>query len=525
MWFKNLNSGSAKRLLAGSLFSGMGNRLLVASVICIVLLVLAGLNRGFDISDEGLYVLLADPRQANVAGIFNYDLFFKLIYLLFGYEFTLVDLRLIRLISYLFGAWALMGFWKNISGEEKSDFRVFWIACLGIFVGYAFLPPTLSYNSLVVVLTCFWLKYLSKPALSWWSILGLGFVIALMAYVKISVLPFLMLISLLVIWVKNLDKLKLTLVLFLPLLVLECFFWLTLGENAAMRLWEGIPSNRYRPTYQFTYLIKSVLVGIFWPILLAVLFFLCGYTARFKKVTLGYFVWLLASGVGFWVAYQTHITPEWNHLVLLFSAAVIAYRMGKRELGLFELNPWMLLLFILPFALHFGSNVYWLRIGTHYWVFWILGLMLIAKSKVGSFALPLAMLSILLVFNGIWWHPFGQERPLWTEKLPLHRTAGEVIYLNAEEIVIAEKIKGLKIGEGRYEILAAYRIPGLVWLAGKNVPFSPGFWELAQIETFFKNQPQQLIYSGQEELPRKWRFHHQSDLGSFQGNRILHLWN
>ena len=525
MGFKNLNWVSAQRLPAESLFSGMGNSLLVASVICIVLLVLAGLNRGFDISDEGLYVFLADPQQSNVAGIFNYDLFFKLIYQLFSYEFTLVELRIFRLISYLLGAWALMGFWKNISGEEKSDLKVFWIACLGIFAGYAFLPPTLSYNSLVVVLTCFWLKDLSKPALSQGSTLALGSVIALLAYVKISVLPFLMLISLLVIWVKTRDRLKLTLLLILPLLVLECFFWLTLEENATMRLWEGIPSNRYRPTYQFPYLFKSVLVGIFWPFLLAVFFFLCGYLARFKKVTVGYFFWILALGVGFWVAYQTHITPEWNHLVLLFSAAVIAYWMGGRELGLFKLDPWVLLLFILPFALHFGSNVYWLRIGTHYWVFWILGFLWIAKSELRRIALPVAILSIFLVFNGIWWHPFGQERPLWTEKLPWHRTAAEVIYLNAEEIAIANKIKGLKSDESRNEILAAYRIPGLVWLAGMNIPFSPGFWELSQIETFFKNQPQQLIYSGQEELPQQWRFHHQTDLGQFQGKNMLHLWN
>ena len=500
-------------------------KLLPAAVICIVLLVLAGLNRGFDISDEGLYVLLADPLQSNVAGIFNYDLFFKLIHLLFGYEFTLVELRLFRLISYLLGAWALMGFWKNVSGEEKSDLKVFWIACLGIFAGYAFLPPTLSYNALVVVLTCFWLKNLSKPSLSWWSNLGLGSVIALVAYVKISLLPFFVVISLFVIWVKNKDNLKLAPVLFLPLLVLECFFWLALDENASMRLWEGIPANRHRPTYQFPYLIRSVLVGIFWSGLIAVFFFLSGYVTRFRKVTFRYFSWIIAGGLVGGAVYQTHITAEWNHVVLLFSAAVIAYRMGQTEFGFFKINTWALLLFILPFALHFGSNVYWLRIGTHYWVFWILGFLLIAKSEVERFALPIGTLSILLVFNGIWWHPFGQEQPLWAEKFPWQRTAGEVIYLNAEEVGIAQKISDLKTGKGINEILAVYRIPGLVWLAGMTIPFSPGFWEMSQIETFFINQPRQLIYSGQEELPQRWRFHHQTNLGQFQGDNMLLLWN
>ena len=100
-----------------------------------------------------------------------------------------------------------------------------------------------------------------------------------------------------------------------------------------------------------------------------------------------------------------------------------------------------------------------------------------------------------------------------------------MIYLNAEEVGIAQKISDLKTGKGINEILAVYRIPGLVWLAGMTIPFSPGFWEMSQIETFFINQPRQLIYSGQEELPQRWRFHHQTNLGQFQGDNMLLLWN
>ena len=120
------------------------------AVMACVFLVFTGINRGFDISDEGLYVLLADPRQDNVAGIFNYDLIFKLIYQGIGYSFSLVELRILRLIGYLMGALALTGFWKNVSAEPKMSAEVFWISCLGLFsvMVFCLLPyPTIRSRS------------------------------------------------------------------------------------------------------------------------------------------------------------------------------------------------------------------------------------------------------------------------------------------------------------------------------------------------------------------------------------------
>ena len=62
---------------------------------------------GFDISDEGLYAFLADPLQPNPQAVFNYDLFFKLIFSLTELKFSLIQLRLLRLLGYLIAAWSL----------------------------------------------------------------------------------------------------------------------------------------------------------------------------------------------------------------------------------------------------------------------------------------------------------------------------------------------------------------------------------------------------------------------------------
>ena len=118
---------------------------------------------GFDISDEGLYAFLADPLQPNPQAVFNYDLFFKLIFSLTELKFSLIQLRLLRLLGYLIAAWSLALFFKNYFAHKKASWQIFSFIFIGICLGYAFLPQTLSYNSLNVTLSCVWLAVLSIP--------------------------------------------------------------------------------------------------------------------------------------------------------------------------------------------------------------------------------------------------------------------------------------------------------------------------------------------------------------------------
>ena len=499
-------------------------KILPISVICCILLILAGINRGFDFSDEGLYVLLADPMQSNVSGIFNYDLFFKFIHRFSGYTFSLVELRFFRLLTYLAGAWALTGFWKNISGEQKWSSKAFWISCLGIFAGYGFLPPTLSYNSLVVVLACYWLKLVSEQKPVWSNRIYLGCILALFAYIKISlVLIFIpMTLWVMLIWKK--DHLSRAAFLFLPFLFLEFLFYSVIGESAFTRLLDGIPMNSQRPTYQFKLIIRSVLVGGLWMVLSSGLFFSLGHFWPKKNPIR--FVFLAVGACGFFIiTYQTHITDEWNHLLLLGSAAVLGFYIGHRGIGIIYENPWAVFLIFLPLILHFGSNVYWLRIGIHYWVFWILAFCLLSQSNQSYLPYSISPLVFILVFNGIWWHPFEQEKPLWAEKTAWISQSNKVLYLDPEQVKVIEEIKKWGEERGSEELLAAYRIPGMVWLAGFRLPFSPGYWEKAQLDAFFETKPKEMIYCNLENLPENWTFEHSTDLGQFQGNSLFLLWD
>lgn len=484
---------------------------------CLVLIVL-GFNRGFDISDEGFYVLLADPRQSNDFGIINYDFFFKLFHQVTGHTFSLAELRGLRLIFYLLGAMALSSFLRKMVHGSIPAVEAFLICSLGMFAGYAFLPPTLSYNSLTVVLSSFWLALIfsDRPYLVKSTLLGL--ILALLVYVKVTVAIVLLLLTIVhYLFAKN-NSIWAYVGILSPFLFLEVAFWTLFGQNCISRLSEAITIQAARETYSFFYLFKTLVLGFFYVVSVV----LISFVFRFLRFYRPDWTWWMAGWVGLvliGLSYFTHINEEWNHVILIFSAFLIAMTWKEKVPTYTEV-----LLFILPFILHVGSDVYWMRIGIHYWVFWLL-LILIQSSNWGHFLrVWVCLIPVLLVFNGIWWHPFGQEKPLWEEKVAWERVEKEKIHLDPIQISWLHKIKSVKQIAENGELLAAYRIPGLPWLLGLTMPYSPGYWEKNQLDYFFKVKPKGMVYSHLQGLPKTWEFNQNLNLGEYQGNRLEVVW-
>ena len=493
-----------------------------ATMLCLAI-ILIGINRGFDISDEGLYLLLANPLQENQAGIFNYDLFFKALFRFTGYTFSLVQLRLLRLLTYILAALALAGFWKNISGQPKIKSEILWISCLGLFLGYAFLPPTLSYNSLTVVLTSFWLFLITKEQKSFPSILLLGFLLAVWVYVKITlVMIFLPLTFLILIFWKKVKPIY-SLGLILPFLALELLFLLLFEENAFLRLQQGIPLNTQRDGYQIGLMVKSIAVGGFWMVLTGAIFAGIAF-CRNRESSLYPAMKIIAAFSLLPICYLTHITEEWNHLFLLAWAGFFGYQAGIGAFKPSKINLWFLLLILLPFFLHFGSNVPWLRIGIHYLVFWVLAARWIRKDLTWEVNLGTGLLAVFLVFNGIWWHPFGHEKPLWSHKIEWEIEEGAIL-IDPELAQIASEISDFNRQFSHSQILAAYRIPGLASLTGVTIPLSPTVWEQTQLSALFREKPSAMVYNKLEDLPENWTFRHHQDLGIFRSDTLQLLWD
>lgn len=484
---------------------------------CLVLIVL-GFNRGFDISDEGFYVLLADPRQSNDVGIINYDLFFKLYHQVTGRAFSLAELRRLRLILYLLGAMALSSFLRKMVHGSIPKVEAFLICSLGIFTGYAFLPPTLSYNSLTVVLSSFWLVMIFSDQHYWVKSILLGLILALLVYVKVTVAIVLFLLTIIHYLFVGKHSIWAYIGALSPFILLEVTFWILFHQNCISRLSEAIPIQTARETYSFFYLFKTLVLGFLYVVSVV----LISFAFRFLRFYRPDWTWWMAGLVALVLAgisFFTHINEEWHHIILIFSAFLIAMTWKEKIPSYTEV-----LLFILPFILHVGSDVYWMRIGIHYWVFWLLLILIQTTNWGSSLRLLFCMIPILLVFNGIWWHPFGQEKPLWSSKIDFYR-GGEVIKIDKSQVELVEKIQQFAQARGVTQIQAAYRVPGLIWLAGYQIPHTANVWDKSQLQIITPNPPKQMVYCENQSLPDGWGFDQSLLLGYLEGNPVYLLWN
>lgn len=505
------------------------SKILAGFTVLSLLLILLGINRGFDISDEGVYALLAVPSQENIAGIFNYDLFFKLFYKATGIEFGIIGLRFLRLFSYFLGAFSLTFFWRNLTEINKLSINHFFLSLLGLFAGYGFLPQSLSYNSLTVVIACFWLALISiqrKTVLLYFLI---GFLLACLAYIKITACLGLGLLTLL--WMVYTKEIKLLYILglIIPYLLIELLMYLVLGDFAFSRMIEAAELMGNRRDYGFLSLFKYELVGLFWLALAAIPFFIAGLLSH-SSPKLKYTLLLIGVLALAWITYFTAITQEWNHTVLLLTVATLAYVAsnfhyancsGKQRFLL-------LLLIILPFVLHFGSNVYWLRLGIHYWVFWMLAIAYILSPihlKFPKF-IPagVGVLTLLLVLNGVWIHPFEQE-PLWKATEEWSYGEGNKIMLSQAQLDLLKEIQPLV--QDQKQLLAIYRIPGIPFLLDKTSPKSPGYWTKSQTEHFFSSnfEDDLLIFYSLDSLPSFMKGDFSTKYARLpDGNEIQILW-
>ncbi|RAI85551.1 hypothetical protein [Algoriphagus yeomjeoni] len=506
-------------------------KILTTFTVLSLSLILLGINRGFDFSDEGLYAFLADPNQPNIGGVFNYDLFFKLIYRFTGLEFGIIGLRIIRLISYVMAAFALGIFWKNLYPEQLLSPQIVILSLAALFAGYGFLPPTLSYNSISVVLVCFWLALVSKQNVKAMDWLMLGLIFAMLIYVKVTagillgILTFLYFLRL-----KMLGLIPLT-YLILPFLVFEGLFYILFEETALARLFGEFGFIHQRQDYTITLLIKYTVVGGFWILLTGFTFFLA---SKFRKTnTFVYGILIpLAFATLASVFYLTFITSEWSHIFLLISIAAISWEIADLSRGELAKKEYLFIsvLIFLPFLLHFGSNVYWMRLGIHYWVFWLLAYVLLIKGRSQEFrercyALA-SVISLTLVAFGIWLTPF-EGAYLWEATKKWEYKPGKEIWLSPSQIELLKLVNSEIEASNPSEIISLYSNPGLLYLLGKNSLYSPGYWKPSQAKLFLNSGSEidLILFNGLYDFPfdpSEWE--KQKEFIQPNGEKLSVLW-
>lgn len=130
------------------------NGTLTALFLVILAMVAWGLNKGFDLSDEGLHThLLAYPTEAGKRG--GYQWFFSWMHL------GILQAKALRMVLMLASTgvftWGMMAWMRTNDYFEQRTTLYNWLTVLafigiGTFVNYSQQPRTLSYNTLTLVL-------------------------------------------------------------------------------------------------------------------------------------------------------------------------------------------------------------------------------------------------------------------------------------------------------------------------------------------------------------------------------------
>ncbi|NVK53630.1 MAG: hypothetical protein HWD85_11910 [Flavobacteriaceae bacterium] len=468
-----------------------------------------GINRGFDVSDEGLYALLADPIQENIAGVFNYDLFFKLIFKVSGLQFGLIGLRILRLLTCFLAAGALLKFWRNLTNTPHHSFSNFLVFFSAIMGSYGFLSQTLSYNSINLMVGCIWLGIVSKERFSSLNLITLGFALALLFYSKVTVFVILSIFTFgFLFWKQNLASLlKSILIIALPFLFLENLFFWTLDDSGVFRYLAATDLVNYRADYSYFLLIKYGLVGLFWVLCVFIPFYIFGYL-KGEKIIYRLIWGIFSIGLWIWIARFTTITEEINHYLLLGTIALLAYIFPSLKFNEISTNQkvYISLLLIFPFILHFGSNVYFLRLAIHYWVFWLLVLFFFVDFKrpigrvVFNFILPAS--TLILVANGVSLYSYNyynyfEETDLWEYR------EGKSILLPKKQVDLYQKLKAKLNEQDETKMISIFRNPGISFMLGETNALTPGVWAPDQLQYFFPTDYliNTIIYNGSFEFP------------------------
>lgn len=143
--------------LIGNKFLSLINTFLVLITIIIgYYLVIFSINKGFDTTDEGLYLLLSDPLQQFEYSIFNHDVIFKFLYKYFGIHFNIIELRILRLVitvsSNLYLGFALEKFYLKINYINQRFFYYLLIIFASL-TSYLVWAKTPGYNIFAINFT------------------------------------------------------------------------------------------------------------------------------------------------------------------------------------------------------------------------------------------------------------------------------------------------------------------------------------------------------------------------------------
>jgi hypothetical protein len=122
----------------------------LSTFISLLLIIIWGINKGFDITDEGFYILgYQSDQESGITIVTNFQ---RIIKHFFGViSLDIINVRILRLVLQILST-AIFSYALKVWIDKKVDFiYVFSLLGIGSLLSFGFGPQSLSYNSLLSI--------------------------------------------------------------------------------------------------------------------------------------------------------------------------------------------------------------------------------------------------------------------------------------------------------------------------------------------------------------------------------------
>jgi len=474
-------------------------------------IILWGMNKGFDITDEGYYLL---SYQKDFISDIDVRFHQNIIKLLFGWvDLNIINVRILRLVltilsSYIFS----FGFYKwskfYFSFPKHITFPTFFLLILiSALSSYGFGPQSLSYDSLSAFL------FISSAGILFFMISAInynfhtyfyvcsmiiGIILSVQTFVKISAaIPLIFSFFALIIFLKDIgfnNKIKLGISITIGLIV-GYFLYSMLIQNifividnfmlAKSTFHSSIHGYGYIDFFKLVLKAFYQLVGLF-----LISFILASGHILLKKITksktvfitLGIFLiyFLFSSLILIYIFQGRNVFIIPAFMIIAYSL-IFSFSNNKIVIAGINKNRLIVITFLLliPFIGAFGTNTSLLAKAIFFLPFWFsLTLCLFNFNKATDIIFRnyifylITVFSVYFLINGYVFHPY-RIAPLTSQKYSINNLTGQQILVDKRSELFLSEFKNLLIKNGFIEgdpIIACSTIPGLVYLFKGNSP-------------------------------------------------------
>jgi hypothetical protein len=495
-----------------------GGRAYVISIIGIgfiyvFYLLIWGLNKGFDTTDEGFSLLLF---QDNQEAFYSTTYFFNIIKYTLGHFFNLnvINIRITRLVfmfitSFLISRYLLMMVVTEKNERFLHSIIYFLLSFIGLSIGYTFGPAALSYNHIAVfllfisfVFSAFALEPRVKPSVSILFLLISGVCTSFVLFTKFSSFFIFLFFQFLVLLVSFKRERRILLIFFIVGLASGFGYYFTFAGNFGffysdfIKGIELLQSAGYESKTIYQKLLRDVLrfffILGFSSIVVVMYFFASRYQKARRKDMMPKIFLLIGFIIISFIINMTELTIySGKYLYLFFIAlgiALIQCKNDKLELTHNKIYG-LVLFFAIPFIASFGSSN-GILINSIFGIGIVLPLLwLLLKKRIVELYILLSFLIVMAsleIYNKYVIQPYRiNSLTEQTEKLYfLKDNANLMVDKKTWDLVyqLNEFLKEFDLTQT--PIIGIYKMPGLIYLLGG---YSPGYvlWEESQKDIFF----------------------------------------